>query len=146
MSTTLPLFWHLSSANKKERIDASAKLVSALEHFQSNFVPKPATPETSEDEDEGKTSDGLDLLNAQDVSYSIRRLIRGLASPRESSRLGFAVALTEVRAHILVCVLHCKAIHPTATLTGGHGDLLPNCPNSFGLLQNTRLYDRPRRT
>ena len=105
MSTTLPLFWHLSSANKKERIDASAKLVSALEHFQSNFVPKPATPETSEDEDEGKTSDGLDLLNAQDVSYSIRRLIRGLASPRESSRLGFAVALTEVRANILVCVL-----------------------------------------
>jgi hypothetical protein len=39
----------------------------------------------------------LDTFNAQDVSYSIRRLIRGLASPRESSRLGFAVALTEVR-------------------------------------------------
>ncbi|KAI0747681.1 DNA polymerase phi-domain-containing protein [Daedaleopsis nitida] len=100
MSTTLPLFWHLSSANKKERLDASVKLVSALEHFQANFVPKDS-PETSasEDEDEGgdsKTSDGLDALNAQDVSYSLRRLIRGLASPRESSRLGFAVALTEL--------------------------------------------------
>ena len=98
MSTTLPLFWHLSSANKKERLDASVKLVSALEHFQSKFVPKESA-ETSEDEEDGKEpkSDGLDALNAQDVSYSIRRLIRGLASPRESSRLGFAVALTEVR-------------------------------------------------
>ena len=101
MSTTLPLFWHLSSASKKERLDASVKLVAALEHFQSNFVPK-ESPETSEDEDEdeggdNKKSDGLDALNAQDVSYSLRRLIRGLASPRESSRLGFAVALTEVR-------------------------------------------------
>ena len=109
MSTTLPLFWNLSSVNKKERIDASAKLVAALEHFQSNFVPKPS-PETSEDdEDEDratKTSDGLDALNAQDVAYSIRRLIRGLASPRESSRLGFAVALTEVRSFISHVSLH----------------------------------------
>ncbi|KAI0806965.1 DNA polymerase phi-domain-containing protein [Fomes fomentarius] len=107
MSTTLPLFWHLSSANKKERLDASVKLISALEHFQSNFVPKDS-PETSEDEDEGKEtskSDGLDAFNAQDVSYSIRRLVRGLASPRESSRLGFAVALTELlsRIHTVTC-------------------------------------------
>ncbi len=99
MSTTLPLFWHLSSAKKKERLDASVKLVVALEHFQSQFVPKDS-PETSEDEDEDgdqPKSDGLKHLNAQDVAYSIRRLIRGLASPRESSRIGFAVALTEVR-------------------------------------------------
>ncbi|KAH9923929.1 DNA polymerase phi-domain-containing protein [Epithele typhae] len=105
MSTTLPLFWHLSSASKKERLDASAKLLAALEHFQSSFVPKPTSPETSEDDedDEDKATgkaDGLDALNAQDVSYSIRRLIRGLASPRESSRLGFAVALTELLARL----------------------------------------------
>ncbi|KAI0831759.1 DNA polymerase phi-domain-containing protein [Trametes gibbosa] len=101
MSTTLSLFWHLSSASKKERLDASVKLVSALEHFQSQFVPKDS-PETSEDEEDGEaaTSDGLDALNAQDVSYSIRRLIRGLASPRESSRLGFAVALTELLSRV----------------------------------------------
>ncbi|KAI1788483.1 DNA polymerase phi-domain-containing protein [Ganoderma leucocontextum] len=103
MSTTLPLFWHLSSANKKERLDASVKLVAALEHFQSNFVPK-ESPETSqdeeEDEDEGRDIKKLDALNAQDVSYSLRRLIRGLASPRESSRLGFAVALTELLSHL----------------------------------------------
>jgi DNA polymerase phi len=96
MSTTLPLFWKLSSASPKERIDASVKLVGALEQFQSKFVPKDS-PETSEgDEDGGPKKDELDVLNAQDVSYSIRRLIRGLASPRESSRLGFGVVLTEV--------------------------------------------------
>ncbi|KAF8911087.1 DNA polymerase phi-domain-containing protein [Gymnopilus junonius] len=103
-TTTLPLFWHLSSASKTERIDASVKLVGALEQFQAQFTQK-AAPNTSgsdeeeEDEDTSK-SDGLDALNAQDVSYSIRRLIRGLASPRESSRLGFAVALTELLSRI----------------------------------------------
>ena len=101
MSTTLPLFWHLSAASKKERIDASVKLISALEHFQAQFSPKdPSSAATSEDEDEQQPAargDGLNAFNAQDVSYSIRRLVRGLASPRESSRLGFAVALTEVR-------------------------------------------------
>jgi DNA polymerase phi len=113
MSTTLPLFWHLSSARKQERIDASAKLVGALEHFQAQFVPtvvdgsdatsdedeeREEKDEEDEDAVEGRSKgDGLDAYNAQDVVYSLRRLVRGLASPRESSRLGFAVALTEVR-------------------------------------------------
>ena len=107
MSTTLPLFWHLSSARKQERIDASVKLIGALEHFQVQFVPKADEEEVTSEDDEGDEDeedkegegkgDGLDVYNAQDVSYSIRRLVRGLASPRESSRLGFAVALTEVR-------------------------------------------------
>ncbi|GBE82630.1 hypothetical protein SCP_0410150 [Sparassis crispa] len=102
MSTTLPLFWHLSSASKKERIDASVKLIGALEHFQAQFVPK-ESPETSDDEEQEAGSakaDHLDALNAQDVSYSVRRLVRGLASPRESSRLGFAVALTELLSRL----------------------------------------------
>ncbi|KAF8652685.1 hypothetical protein AX16_004190 [Volvariella volvacea WC 439] len=123
MSTTLPLFWDLSSASKKERIDASVKLISTLEHFQAQFTPqKSAASEAvskeeeskseSEDDEDGehevgeevegsnKKLDGLDEMNAQDVSYSIRRLVRGLASPRESSRLGFAVALTELLSRI----------------------------------------------
>jgi DNA polymerase phi len=94
MSTTLPLFWHLSSASKDERIDASAKLISALQQFQATFTSKDSSD--NEDVDEKSQSDGLDALNPPDVSYSLRRLIRGLASPTESSRLGFAVALTEV--------------------------------------------------
>lgn len=89
MSTTLPLFWDLSSTSANTRLEASVKLVGSLEHFQSQFVPK-------DEEGRERAGDGLDALNAQDVSYSIRRLVRGLGSPRESSRLGFAVALTEV--------------------------------------------------
>jgi len=110
MSTTLALFWNLSSPEKKERIDASVKLVCALEQFQAQFVPQPKSHSDEEDDDSDEDEEGekettprlkgkndrLDDLNAQDVSYSIRRLIRGLASPRESSRLGFAVTLTEV--------------------------------------------------
>ncbi|KAJ3522547.1 hypothetical protein NM688_g8858 [Phlebia brevispora] len=105
MSTILPLFWDLSSANKRHRIDASAKLIGALEHFQARFTPKsdisePASEEDDDGEAQASKDDGLDALNATDVSYSIRRLVRGLASPRESSRLGFAVALTELLSRI----------------------------------------------
>ncbi|KAL4076956.1 DNA polymerase phi-domain-containing protein [Scleroderma yunnanense] len=95
MSTTLPLFWNLSSASKKDRVDASVRLISALEQFQSNHAP---WEDPGSDGEEG--GDALDLLNSPDVSYSIRRLVRGLASPRESSRLGFSVALTELLSRI----------------------------------------------
>lgn len=115
-TTTLPLFWHLSSANKGERIDASVKLITALQQFQDRHVLETRQKEDSlsdkgvelggeesgdsevkESDDEFKAySAKLDADNATDVAYAIRRLIRGLASPRESSRLGFAVALTEV--------------------------------------------------
>lgn len=95
MATTLPLFWNLSSSSKKDRVDSSVKLVRALERFQENHLVQHRPPGGgSESEDAG---DPLDVLNSPDVSYSIRRLIRGLASPRECSRLGFSVALTEVR-------------------------------------------------
>ncbi|KAJ2917228.1 hypothetical protein MD484_g3188, partial [Candolleomyces efflorescens] len=114
MTTTLPLFWHLSSSSKKDRLDASVKLVGALEQFQSQFTPSTTAAnqtntapgsDDSEDEDanaatSSRKPDELDLLNSQDVAYSIRRLVRGLASPRESSRLGFSVALTELLSRI----------------------------------------------
>ena len=92
--STLELFWNLPSSKKKERLDSTAKLVTILHRFQAEFTPVEVPDrEGTSDSDQADT---LDTLNAQDVSYSIRRLIRGLASPRESSRLGFAVALTEV--------------------------------------------------
>ncbi|KAH9926111.1 DNA polymerase phi-domain-containing protein [Fomitopsis serialis] len=99
MSTTLPLFWDISSASPNTRINASVKLVNSLEHFQSQYVPKQSAGH-GEDDDEKDMGDGLGALNARDVAYSIRRLVRGLASPRESSRLGFAVALTELLSRI----------------------------------------------
>jgi DNA polymerase phi len=117
MSTTLPLFWDLSSADKKKRLDASVKLICTLERFQVSFEHQLTETDASSDEDdhpgeENAERDGtvenmghdsmLDVLNATDVAYSVRRLIRGLASPRESSRLGFAVALTEVRTKLRV--------------------------------------------
>ncbi|KAJ7172623.1 DNA polymerase phi-domain-containing protein [Mycena filopes] len=128
MSTTLPLFWNLSSASKKQRIDASVKLVGALEQFQAQFVPKDpletAASDEEGDEDDETHADPIDVLNAQDVSYSIRRLIRGLASPRESSRLGFAVALTELlsRLDTVTCsqilTLVNDATKPQGSMTG----------------------------
>ncbi|KAJ7083833.1 DNA polymerase phi-domain-containing protein [Mycena crocata] len=128
MSTTLPLFWHLSSASKKQRIDASVKLVGALEQFQAQFTPKdplevPGSDDEGDEEDESH-ADRIDVINAQDVSYSIRRLIRGLASPRESSRLGFAVALTELlsRLDTVTCsqilALVVDATKPQGSMTG----------------------------
>ncbi len=107
-STTLPLYWNLSSVKKADRLDASTKLISALQQFQVGFEQSHPAREDSKNEsssegDENDSdeferySENLDQNNATDVAYAIRRLIRGLASARESSRLGFAVALTEVR-------------------------------------------------
>lgn len=60
--------------------------------------------DASDDEEENDEKDSqaakldrqLSKDNAEDVVYSVKRLVRGLGSSRESSRLGFAVALTEV--------------------------------------------------
>lgn len=106
-TTTLPLYWNLSSAHATERIDASVKLVSALEHFQEQFVAHlPDHPADGNGENHADSADAhmkhLDASNAADVSYAVKRLIRGLASPRDSSRQGFAVALTEVSRMQLV--------------------------------------------
>lgn len=146
MTTTLPLFWDLSSASKKDRINASVKLVGALEQFQANFVPQISTPEISgsddEDEDEGAPkSDGLSLLNAQDVSYSIRRLIRGLASPRESSRLGFAVALTEVsmKLKLMIHTHLCNLSLYLAPVPHRHSHMFPNLKINIGEYQTPRV-------
>ncbi|KAK8861548.1 hypothetical protein IAR55_002370 [Kwoniella newhampshirensis] len=42
----------------------------------------------------------LSKENTEDVVYCVKRLVRGLGSSRESSRLGFAVALTELLSRI----------------------------------------------
>jgi DNA polymerase phi len=123
-SNVLPFFWHLASSSKDTRLSASADLVSSLEAFQSTYLEN--KPEVNGDEDEADEEDESDeesgeevdasdeednqvdmeearrldkklgSSNAEDVVYSVKRLVRGLASSRESSRLGFAVALTEV--------------------------------------------------
>lgn len=125
-SNVLPLFWHLASSSRGTRLGASADLVSAIETFQLSYQEEKAAASDDEDENEdeadeedddesGMEVDGSDdedeevdaeakrldaalaRNNSPDVVYTVKRLVRGLASSRESSRLGFAVALTEVR-------------------------------------------------
>ncbi|EJD46060.1 hypothetical protein AURDEDRAFT_63592 [Auricularia subglabra TFB-10046 SS5] len=90
MSTTLEYFWHLSAASKAERLDASSQLIGALVQFQAAHEPTSTSAAGTE----------LEQRNAPDVAYAIKRLVRGLASPRESSRLGFSAALTELLSRI----------------------------------------------
>lgn len=71
VSATISKLWSNDAA---VRLDASTQLVGHLVKSQ---------------QDQQELS--------EDVNYALRRLVRGLASPRDSSRLGFAVALTEVR-------------------------------------------------
>jgi DNA polymerase phi len=123
VTTTLPLFWELASPITEQRIDASVELIGVLEDFQAKFkserlhangIAEAHSEESGSDVDadddnkRGKASYyalALDRSNAPDVAYAIRRLVRGLASPRESSRLGFAVALTEVSSRPLFPLL-----------------------------------------
>lgn len=118
-SNILPLFWNLASSSKDSRLEASVELISTLEGFQQQHQPR--EPESGEDEDEDedddeedesvgdKVEDTLSRDNAEDVAYSVKRLIRGLASSRESSRFGFSVALTEVSLSTLSALLtHCS--------------------------------------
>lgn len=143
--TTLPLFWHLSSVSRKERLDASVKLVSSLEQFQAKFVPKepPSTSTSDSDDDDAPIHkvDLLDALNAQDVSYSIRRLIRGLSSPRESSRLGFAVALTEVSYTHRKKKLPLTLTYRSAAVSHKHSYMCANCKPDPRWDQDSRFHD-----
>ena len=93
LQSVFPQLWHSDPA---VRIEASVQLVGHLEEAQKSAVAHGATDDAAtEAEEAATTSQQVDGL-APDVSYTLKRLIRGLASPRESSRIGFAVALTEV--------------------------------------------------
>lgn len=58
--------------------------------------PKRTKEMDEEDAEIAKLDRVFETRNSEDVRYSIKRLIRGLASSRENSRFGFAVVLTEV--------------------------------------------------
>lgn len=115
------MFWHLASSSRDTRLSATADLVGAVTSFQAahSATPKESDDDEDEDEDDSDAESGIEVdgsedgeqivsaedaeLDAQfardnhpDVAYTVKRLVRGLSSSRESSRLGFAVALTEV--------------------------------------------------
>ncbi|TPX59035.1 hypothetical protein SpCBS45565_g07848 [Spizellomyces sp. 'palustris'] len=86
----MALYWELASVDPIVRQKAADKLVRALYTFQHDLHP------TLENAVSTPSGDNLDQLCAQDVSYGIKRLLRGLPSSRDGARQGFAVALTEL--------------------------------------------------
>jgi DNA polymerase phi len=91
-STTLPLYWDLASFDPQKRTTAAQTLISTLANFQADFEENGGKAESTEDT--------LDANCAPDVSYALKRLIRGLPSSREAARQGYSLALTEVTARV----------------------------------------------
>ncbi|KAJ2956399.1 hypothetical protein NQZ79_g7736 [Umbelopsis isabellina] len=90
-STTLPLYWDLASLDPETRTTAARTLISTLASFQTTFEETGAKADTTENDE-----DSLEVNCAPDVSYALKRLIRGLPSSREAARQGYSLALTEL--------------------------------------------------
>ncbi|KAJ2726537.1 DNA-directed DNA polymerase [Coemansia sp. Benny D115] len=91
MSTTLEFYWGLASLDEQQRLDSAAQLIGTLVKFQ-RAMPQSTKMATTEEE--------MNELCASDVAYALKRLIKGLASPRDGARQGFSIALTELLARI----------------------------------------------
>ena len=72
----LSFFWDLASVEADKRVTAAVSLISVLQQAQS----------------EAATAG----VACTDLAYAIRRLVRGLASPRDGARQGFGAALVEL--------------------------------------------------
>ena len=92
-TTTMQLYWDLASIDPTVRQNASQTLIRVLADFQKDHE---SSLESRSHDDLADTEEELDALCAADVSYAIRRLIRGLPSSRQGARQGFSLALTEV--------------------------------------------------
>ncbi|KAJ3154275.1 hypothetical protein HDU89_008342 [Geranomyces variabilis] len=88
-SNVMGLYWELASVDPAVRLQAAESLITALYNFQEEHHAATASEERASD-------NALDVACAQDVSYGIKRLLRGLPSSRDGARQGFAVALTEL--------------------------------------------------
>ncbi|KAI9023102.1 DNA polymerase phi-domain-containing protein [Phycomyces nitens] len=96
-TTTLQLYWDLASFDPSVRQTAAQSLILALTEFQQaheKSLDDPTTPSLAD------TEEKLDLVCASDVSYAVRRLLRGLPSSRQGARQGFSLALTELLSTI----------------------------------------------
>ena len=113
MAGLLPLFWGLASLDRNARISASDALVGELA-AQERGASAPAAPRAPDDAaaDAAAAAEAdaaerrIDESCTDDMAYALRRLVRGLASPRENARAGFAVALTELLSHVHVVAPH----------------------------------------
>ncbi len=94
-SSILKLYWDIASNDAPTRLKATALLLHSLSAFQASWLA--AKPSAADGE-----ASTLEHLCAPDTTYAIRRLIRGLGSSRESARLGFSVAFTEVGGGVMM--------------------------------------------
>ncbi len=74
----LALFWDLASTEPKVSKKAAITLIRSLDFCQKRF------------------EEGGESGHCQELTYSLKRLVRGLGSSRDGARVGFSVALTEV--------------------------------------------------
>ncbi|KAJ3207331.1 DNA-directed DNA polymerase [Dinochytrium kinnereticum] len=87
MATTLDLYWDLASLDASVRLKAAQSLSMVIQQA-AQIVPKDASIKGGEES--GSQS------FPHEISYGLRRLLRGLPSSRDGARQGFAVALTEL--------------------------------------------------
>ena len=86
-NSTLSFYWDLALNDPQLRAQACSKLIQNLQEFQSKFPP--ITNELT-------TLDMVKNECAPDISYALKRLIRGLSSSRDGAREGFSLALVEL--------------------------------------------------
>ncbi|RKP23685.1 hypothetical protein SYNPS1DRAFT_24245, partial [Syncephalis pseudoplumigaleata] len=100
MSDTLPFFWELASLDVEKRESSAKSLIAELNARQRAHEAEHAA-EWSQWLAQTDTAERLEMLCAKDVHYALQRLIRGLPSPRQGARQGFALALTEEERDML---------------------------------------------
>lgn len=101
--TPLALFWQLASPSAHQRLSSSSKLVHLLARAPAHpcnapldATAPPALTLSPDEEAMSATQRSLEAALDADSIYTVKRLVRGLASSRESARIGFSVALSEV--------------------------------------------------
>ncbi|KAJ3314511.1 hypothetical protein HDV04_006050 [Boothiomyces sp. JEL0838] len=82
--TTLSEYWDLAAIDPEKRNNAALSLINKLAALHAEYTT------------EIKTVQDFQAQSAPDISYALKRLLRGLSSSRDGARQGFAVALTEL--------------------------------------------------
>lgn len=89
-------FWDLASTDEAKRLKAASKLLCTLIEAQKQYDGI-RTVQTGDENDKKAKEEGEEEISCcEDLKYSVKRLVKGLASSRKGARPGFATALTEV--------------------------------------------------
>lgn len=123
----LDFFWKLASDNENDRVEAAVGLLDTLINAESE----------------------------DDWAYAFKRLVKGLASPRGSSRIGFSMALTELLnvrgAEKISISQYLEALEESTKLSGklkGHEERALYFGRLFGIqsLANSNLTTSDKTT